>query len=170
MLSWFGRLTLRMIGVLLLMLVVELASFLAYREYGLNRLWWLPLSFGLVAFAGYDTVRRLPLVWGGVIGALLAGIGNVLEWPTGAWVADGRFQFPPEAEPLLIGTSLLIAVVVGAIVGAAAGAVARGRRRIRSRRTAMGKLAYEAYDEQPDPDGEVRPAIAIPMAEPRDRR
>ena len=41
-----------MSGILLLMLLAELAAFVLYREYGVNRLYWVPVSFALVALAG----------------------------------------------------------------------------------------------------------------------
>jgi hypothetical protein len=168
--TWIARFVVRMGGVLLLMLAVEFASFFLYREYGWNRLVWVPLMFALVAFAGYDTVRRLPLVWGGVVGAVLAGLANLLEWPIGSLVAYGAFEYPPEAEPVLVATSLAIAVMVGAIVGVVAGLLARRRRRHRARRSALGKLAYTAYDEPLAADDDVSSPIAVPMAERADRR
>jgi hypothetical protein len=168
--SSFLRLGIRLFGVLALMLLVELGSFLLYRERGLNRLFWVPLSFGLVAVAGFDTVKRLPLVWGALTGALLAGVTNLLSWLIGAWVMDGRFRLPEEAEPLLVATSLLMAATIGAIIGVAAGAVARGRRRQRSRRSALGKLAYTAFDEPRDEADEVAEAVSLPMSKTRDRR
>ena len=168
--SWIARFLTRMSGVLLLMIIVEFASYLLFREYGWNRLMWLPLSLGLVAFAGFDTVKRLPLVWGGVVGATLAGLVNLLEWPTGSFVADGAFEFPPEADPLLVATGLLIAVLVGAIVGVVAGLVARSRRRKRSRRSALGKLAYTAYDELLNLEDDVSDPVGIAAAERAERR
>lgn len=168
--SWFARFMARMLGILLAMMLVEFAAFLLYRDYGINRLYWVPVSFALVAFAGYDTVKRLPLVWGALVGATLACTANVLSWPTASLVQDGAFRFPPEAEPLLVGTSLLIAAIVGAIVGVVAGLAARNRRRHRSRRSALGKLAYQAYDEPMNPDDDVSSPVATPMAERADRR
>ena len=168
--SWFPRLMVRMGGIQLAMALVEFAAFLLYREQGINRLYWVPLSFALVAFAGYDTVKRLPLVWGAFVGAALAIAANLLSWPTGSLVADGVFRFPPEADPLLVGTSLLIAAIVGAIVGVVAGMAARSRRRQRSRRSALGKLAYQAYDEPMNPADDVSGPVATPMAERADRR
>ncbi len=168
--TWMLRFVVRMGAVLVLMLVVEFASFFLYQRYGWNRLIWVPLIFALVAFAGYDTVKRLPLVWGGVVGAALAGIVNLLEWPTGALVADGVFAYPPEADPLLVATSLVIALIVGAIVGVVAGLLARSRRRHRARRSAIGKLAYTAYDEPLNPDDDLTATIAMPMAERAERR
>lgn len=159
-----------MTGILLVMLLVELAAYVLYREYGVNRLYWVPVNLALVALSGYDTVKRLPLVWGAFIGAILASATNLLSWPTGSLVADGVFRFPPEADPLLVGTSLMIAAIVGAIVGVSAGVFARGRRRKRSRRSALGKLAYGAYDEPMDPTGAVSAPVAMPMAERADRR
>ena len=167
---WFIRLLARMSGILLLMLLVEFAAFVLYREYHVNRLYWVSVSFALVALAGYDTVKRLPLVWGAFIGAILASAANLLSWPTGSLVADGVFRFPPEAEPLLVGTSVMIAAIVGAIVGVGAGMFARGRRRKRSRRSALGKLAYGAYDEPMDPNDDVSTPLAMPMAERVDPR
>ncbi len=153
--SSFFRLSARMVLFLALMLLVEFVSFLLYRTWGVNRLFWYPASYGLVAFAGYATVKRLPLVWGAFAGALLAGVTSLCSWPVGSFVLDGVFRYPAEADPLLVGTGLLLAAIVGAIVGVAAGWVARDQRRQRSRRVAMSKLAYGAFDELPDPDDEV---------------
>ena len=146
MTPWIVRYGIRMGVLLLLMLLVEYVAFLLYRQYGLNRLWWLPVSFGLVALAGYDTVKRLPLVWGALTGAILAATDNLLSWPIGSFVADGELAFPPEADPLLVGTSLLLMSIIGAIVAVSAGLLARDRRRRRSRRSALSKLAYEVDD------------------------
>lgn len=166
----FLRFSIRMLGILMLMLLAESASFLLYRERGVARVLWVPVSFGLVALAGFDTVKRLPLVWGALVGALLAGLTNVLSWPIGSYILDGQLRLPEEAEPVLMVTSLLITAIVGAIVGVVAGMVARDRRRQRSRRSAISKLAYTAFDEPRDLAAEVPAApIAMPMADPRDR-
>ena len=168
--AWFIRFSVRMLGILSLMLLVEFTSYLLYRERGLARVFWVPLSFGLVGWAGFDTVKRLPLVWGALIGALLAGATSLLSWPIGSYVLNGQLRLPDEAEPLLIATSLLIAATVGAIVGVVAGVVARDRRRRRSRRSAISKLAYTAFDEPMDPAVELPSApIAMPMADGGDR-
>lgn len=145
--TWAARFLSRMLGLLLLMLLVEFAAFVLYREAGINRLLWLPISFGLVALGGYDTVKRMPLVWGALVGALLAGTANLLSWMIGALVMQGTLGLPDEAQPLLVASSLLIAAIVGGIVGVCAGMVARGRRRHRARRSAMKELAYTAFDE-----------------------
>lgn len=163
MMPWFVRFAARITGVLLVMLLVELIAFWLARDYGINRLFWVPVSFALVAFAGYDTVKRLPLVWGAVVGALLAGSANCVSWMIGSYVMDGEFRMPDEAEPLLLGTSVMMAAIIGGIVAVVAGLVARNRRRQRSRRSALGKLAYSAYDEPMDPNGEVSAPIAMPM-------
>lgn len=147
----------RLFGLLLLMLLVEFAGFLTYRDAGINRLLWLPLSFGLVALGGYDTVKRMPLVWGALVGALLAGTANLLSWVIGAFVMEGALGLPDEAEPLLLVSSLLIAAIVGGIVGVAAGMIARARRRHRARRSAMKHLGYTAFDE---------PAVELPSPSP----
>lgn len=167
--SWLARFSLRMAAVLALMLLVEFASFLLYREQGLMRLYWIPLSYGLVALAGYDTVKRLPLVWGAAIGALLAGVASVLSWPIGAFVLDGALAFPEEGDPLIVVTGVLVAAIVGAIVAVVAGMLARDRRRHRSRREALTKLAYTESGEPLDPDDTVHKPVAIPMAD-RDQR
>jgi hypothetical protein len=168
---WMARFSGKMAGVLALMVLVEFAAYLMYREMGVNRLLWIPVSFGLVAFAGFDTVRRLPLVWGAFVGGLLAALTNLLSWPIGAFVAEGQFRWPDEAEPMLVATSVLIAAVFGVITGFVAGNAARARRRQRQRRSALGKLAYSAFDE-PFDDVEVRDTspIAMPMAERAERR
>ncbi|MBC7843630.1 MAG: hypothetical protein H7099_15020 [Gemmatimonadaceae bacterium] len=168
--SWFIRLTLRMSALVVLMLVVEYLSYLLYREFGVARLFWYPVSCALVALGGYDTVKRLPLVWGALAGAVLAGVTSLVSWPLGSFVLDGALRYPEEADPLIVATGVLIAEIIGAIVAVAAGMVARERRRHRSRRSAISKLAYSAFDERLDPDDEVRPSIAIPMADRRERR
>jgi len=145
--SWAARFLARNVGLLLLMLLVEFAAFMVYREAGFNRLFWLPLSVGLVALGGYDTVTRMPLVWGALVGALLAGTTNMLSWFIGAFVMQGTFALPDEAEPILVVSSLIINATVGGIVGTAAGIFARGRRRHRARRSAIRKLAYTTFDE-----------------------
>jgi hypothetical protein len=170
LMAWFIRFSAKLAGVLALMLLVEFASFLLYRDRGVMRLLWLPLSYACVAFAGYDTVKRLPLIWGALVGAFLAGVTSLVSWQIGAFVMDGTFRMPEEADPLIVATGFFIAAIVGAIVASVAGMIARDRRRHRSRRTAMGKLAYTAFDESPDPDGESRPPIPLPMAERGDRR
>lgn len=160
---WALRYAARMIGYFMLMLLVEFAAFMLYRDHGINRLLWVPVSFGVVAFAGYDTVKRLPLIWGALIGALLAGATSFLSWMIGSFVAVGRFRMPPEAEPLLLGTTLLTASIVGAIVGVSAGMLARARRRQRSRRSAIKKLAYMAVDEPPDLPVESSESDSAPL-------
>ncbi len=170
MMPWFVRYSIRMGGILAVMLLVELAAFFLERDFGLNRLVWYPVSYGLVALAGYDTVKRLPLVWGALIGAVLAGTASLLSWPTGARVLDGSFAFPPEAEPLLVATALLMAAIIGAIIGVVAGMVARSRRRKRSRRSALAKLAYGAYDEPVDDVPSAPHPMPMPMAERAERR
>lgn len=168
--SWFLRLTLRMAALVVLMLVVEYLSYLLYRQVGVARLFWYPVSCALVALGGYDTVKRLPLVWGALAGAVLAGVTSVLSWPLGSFVLDGVLRFPEEADPLLVATGVLIAAIIGAIVAVAAGMVARDRRRHRSRRSAISKLAYSAFDEPLEQDDEIRPSIAMPMADRGERR
>ena len=168
--AWLIRLFGRMSGFLALMVLVEFLAFVLYREYGVNRLFALPISFSLVALAGYDTVRRLPLIWGAVFGALLAGADNLISWPIGSYVLDGSFRYPDEADPLIVGTSLLLAAVVGAIVAAMAGIVARNRRRHRSRRSALGKLAYTAFDEEPEFSASLSPQGTPPIADKSDGR
>lgn len=147
MTPWVARYLLRMFGIYGLMLLAELLSYWLRQAFGMPRLFWVPVSFALVAYAGYETVRRLPLVWGALSGAVLAGAANLVSWPLGSWVGGGALRFPDEAPPMLIVTSLLTAAIIGAIVGVSAGFVARGRRRHRARRSAIGKLAYTAYDE-----------------------
>lgn len=129
-----ARFLLRMFGLLLLMLLVEFVAFVLYRDAGMSRLPWVPVSVGLAALGGYDTVKRMPLVWGALAGALLAGITNLLSWVIGAVVLQGKLALPDEAEPLLVASSLLIAAIVGAIAGVVAGMLARARRRHRSMR------------------------------------
>ena len=145
--TWAARFLLRILGLLLLMLLVEFAAFMVYRDTGINRLLWLPLSVGLVALGGYDTVKRLPLVWGALVGALLAGTANMLSWYIGSFVMQGTFALPEEAEPVLVTGSLVIAATVGGLVGVAAGMIARGRRRRRARRSAIRTLEYSAFDD-----------------------
>jgi hypothetical protein len=146
--SWMLRFSVRMGAILALMLIAQLASFYLFREQGITRLAWYPVHYGLVALAGYDTVKRLPLVWGALVGALLSGITDLIAWPIGSFVLDGSYRVPDEADPLIVATSTLIAAVVGAIVGVTAGLLARDRRRQRSRRSAMGKLAYTVQDDE----------------------
>jgi hypothetical protein len=165
------RLCARIGGVLALMVLVEFLAFLLYREYGTNRLFGVPISFALVALAGYDTVKRLPLVWGAMVGGLLAGAASLISWPIGSYVLSGAFRYPDEADPLIVGTSLLMMAIVGGIIGVVAGLVARNRRRLRSRRSALGKLAYSAFDEPDadDPPHRTTPP-SIPLADRTERR
>ncbi|HYW49315.1 MAG TPA: hypothetical protein VE861_01845 [Gemmatimonadaceae bacterium] len=160
MTPWVARFSLRMFGILLGMLLTELLSYWLAFEYGVNRLVWVPLSFALVALAGYETVRRLPLVWGALIGGVLAGITNLLSWLIGSLVQNGRLAFPDEAPPLLLVTSLLMTTIIGSIVGVVSGMVARGRRRHRARRSAIKKLAYTAYDDATAREADVSQAPA----------
>ena len=146
MMPWFFRYMARMAGYVAAMLLVVWIGFVLYRR-GIDRVYWVPVNFGIVALAGYDTVKRLPLVWGALVGGLLAGIVDLCTWPLGSLAGQGMFVMPPEADPLLVITSLLIAVIVGAVVGGIAGVTARNRRRKRSRRSAVRKLAYSAFDE-----------------------
>ena len=98
MMPWFFRYFSRMLGVLAAMLFVEYITFVISREMGISRFFFLPISLGLVAFAGYDTVARLPLLWGSVIGGILYGITSVLSWEIGNYVLQGRWQLPDEAN------------------------------------------------------------------------
>ncbi len=147
MTPWLLRYSMRMLGLLGAMLVIEYVAYLLARESGVSRIYWVAPSFGIVALAGYDTVTRLPLIWGALVGGALAATVNVISWAVGALVLEGRFHFPDDAEPVLVLTSLLIALIVGAIVGGVAGAFARTRRRKRQRRSALNSLAYTAFDE-----------------------
>jgi gas vesicle protein len=145
---WIARFGMRMLMVLLVMLLVEFASFVFAIEYELNRLYWVPVSFLLVAYGGYDTVRRMPLIWGVIVGAVLAGSTSMLSLMVGSLVLEGRFRMPADVDPLLLFTTLLMTSVLGAIVGGAAGVLARARRRERARRSAIQKLSPVATDEQ----------------------
>ncbi len=158
MIPWFIRFSGRLLGILLLMLCIEIVAFYLERDQGISRLYWVPVSFAMVALAGYQTVQRLPLIWGTLAGVLLAGTTNVLSWIAGGFVNDGRVGFPPEADPMLVATGGLLGAVVGGIIGTFSGLVARGRRRKRSRRSALGTLGYAAFDERgvPDADPDVR--------------
>jgi len=144
------RFGLRMSAILGAMLLVEFASYFFASESGWNRVYWVPVSFLLVAYAGYDTVRRLPLVWGVVIGTVLSGTVSMVSLPIGSFVINGQFRLPAEAEPLLLTTTLLLSSLLGGITGGAAGVVARSRRRQRARRSAIRKLAYTAMDDRDD--------------------
>jgi hypothetical protein len=163
------RLLARSLFMLALLALIEFGAFLCYREFGWNRLYWVPASLAVIAFAGYDTVRRMPIIWGATVSGLLAGTTSVLSWMIAEWVMNGSFHMPPEAEPPLVGTTFLVMSIVGGIVGATAGTFARGRRRKRSRRSALGKLAYTAFDDDETADVEdpanYRAAIALPLAE-----
>lgn len=167
--TWVAPFLARILGVQLAMLLVEFAAFVVYREAGINRLLWLPLSLALVAFGGFDTVKRLPLVWGALVGAVLAGVANMLSWWIGSFVMQGTFALPDEADPVLVASSLTIAVMVGGLIGVGAGMVARSRRRQRSRRSAIKKLAYTAFDEPRAEAGESprSPMVQKPLSTPR---
>ncbi len=158
---WIARYGMRMLAVLLVMLVLEFASYYLAIESGINRLYWVPVSFALVAYGGYDTVRRMPLLWGVVVGAVLAGLTSMVSLLIGTYLVDGHLRMPAEADPLLLFTTLLMTSLIGAIIGGAAGVVARGRRRQRARRTAIRKLAYMATDEADDKTFELptRPSV-----------
>jgi len=136
-----------MFAVLLTMLLVECAAFFFAIGSGVDRLYWVPVSFGLVAYAGYDTVRRFPLIWGVVIGGVLAGGVSMVSLLIGSYLLDGHFRLPAEAEPLLVVTTLLMSSLLGGIVGGAAGVVARSRRRHSARRSALEKLAHVSTNE-----------------------
>jgi hypothetical protein len=167
------RLLTRAAIILAIMVMVEFAAFLFNRELGINRLYWVPVSLGLIAFAGYDTVRRMPMIWGATISGLLAGFTSVISWMVAEYVLHGSFSMPAEAEPPLVGTTFLVMAIVGGIVGVSAGTFARSRRRKRSRRSALGKLAYTAFDEDGEPyhdPSEFEATIAIPMANHTSRR
>ncbi len=154
MIPSFVRFAGRLLGILLLMQCVEVAAFFLDREEGVSRLYWVPLSYALVAWAGYETVKRFPLIWGTLVGVLLAGATNVLSWLAGGFVYDGRLGFPPEADPMLVATGGLLGAVVGGIIGTGAGLIARRRRRVRSRHEALGKLGHETFDENDEADME----------------
>ena len=164
MMPWFFRYFSRMLGVLAAMLFVEYITFVISRETGISRFYFLPLSLGLVAFAGYDTVARLPLLWGSVVGGTLYGITSILSWEIGNYVLRGRWELPDEAEPLLVLLTFAVTAIIGAIVGGVAGMVARNRRRARQRRSAIQKLAYSAFDEvgaTPEPVTPTRPMMPV---------
>ena len=155
-----------MSGLLLLMLLVECIAYVLYRDAGMSRLPWVPVSVGLAAFGGYDTVKRMPLIWGALAGALLAGITNLLSWVIGAVVLQGKFAMPDEAEPLLVASSLLIAAIGGSIAGVVAGLLARAHRRHRLRRAATRQLAQTAIDEPIESvEAPSRPCVEAPMAD-----
>ncbi len=168
---WVARYGVRMLSVMLAMLLVEFAAFFFAQEYAVNRILWVPVSYALVAYAGYDTVRRMPLLWGIVVSGTLAGIVNSVSWLIGSFVVEGRFRLPAEAEPLIFATSLLMATLIGAIIGGAAGFIARLRRRQRSRRSAIRKLSYTALDESPTAttDRATTPRATPPQDAPLDR-
>ncbi|MCC7053883.1 MAG: hypothetical protein IT355_11535 [Gemmatimonadaceae bacterium] len=167
MMPWFFRYSMRMVGILLMLLFVEYITFVFYRESGINRFFWLPLSVGFVALAGFDTVSRLPLIWGAFVGGLLFGLTSVISWEIGSFVLMGRFEFPAEAEPLLVLLTFALTSIIGAIIGGMAGLAARSRRRQRQRRSSIKKLAYSAFDEQHD---EQSDPPARPMMSSAERR
>jgi hypothetical protein len=169
---WIARYGLRMLAILMVMLLVEFASFFFALESGINRIYWVPVSFALVAYGGYDTVRRMPLVWGVVVGAVLAGTTSMLSLAIGTLLLEGKFRMPTEVDPLLLFTTLLMTSLIGAIVGGAAGVLARARRRDRARRTAIRKLSYMATDDVGDAIGDPpadidEPAPALDPSFPR---
>jgi gas vesicle protein len=88
------------------------------------------------------------LIWGVIVGAVLAGSTSMLSLMVGSLVLEGRFRMPADVDPLLLFTTLLMTSVLGAIVGGAAGVLARARRRERARRSAIQKLSPVATDEQ----------------------
>jgi len=90
MMPWFFRYIARMAGYLAAMLLVVWIGFVLYRQSGIDRVYWVPVNFGIVAVAGYDTVKRLPLVWGALVGGLVAGIVDLCTWPLGTLVGQGR--------------------------------------------------------------------------------
>ena len=161
---WVARYGVRMLSILLAMLLVEFAAFFFAHENNINRLLWVPVNYLLVAYAGYDTVRRMPLLWGVVVSGAMAGIVNSVSWLIGSFVVEGRFRMPAEAEPLLFATSLLMASVIGAIIGGAAGVIARTRRRQRARRSAIRKLSYTAMDDVPDVPDVMTERVGLPPA------
>lgn len=161
MMPWFMRYSAQMTGLQLLMLLLEFASFIFAREQGVNRFYWLPLSLVVVAVAGYITVRRMPLMWGGVAGAVLYAITSVLSWPIGEYVIEGKLGYPQEAEPVLVLTTMLLMAIVGAIFGVAAGAVARSRRRQRVRRAAMNKLAFGSFVAPGEGEDQLPPSMSV---------
>ena len=163
---WIARYGFRMLAIMLAMLLVEFAAFFFALENDVNRLRWVPLSYALVAYAGYDTVRRMPLLWGAVVSGALAGIVNTISWLIGSFVAEGRFRMPAEAEPLLVATSLLMASLIGAVIGGAAGLVARARRRQRSRRSAIRKLSYTTLDDDASTTSAVAAAVPVHPTQP----
>lgn len=167
--AWIVRFCLRVSGILMVMVLVEFLAFVLYREFGLTRVLAIPVNFALVGVAGYDTVKRLPLVWGALVGSVVAAATNLVSWPIGAYVLEGSFRYPDEADPLIVGTSLLLAAVIGAIVGVLAGVLARNRRRKRSRRSALGKLAYSPTAELDALTDEVASPAALPMADRQER-
>jgi hypothetical protein len=163
---WATRFGLRMSAILGTMLLVEFASYFFATESGWNRLYWVPVSFLLVAYAGYDTVRRLPLIWGVVVGVVLAGTVSMVSLLIGSYVIDGQFRLPAEAEPLLLATTLLLSSLLGGFIGGAAGVVARSRRRQRARRSAIRKLAYTAMDDPAEATPDIaRTAATEPLVD-----
>ena len=158
---WFVRFSAQMTGVLVVMVLVEFASFVFAREQGINRMYWVPLSLMAVAFSGYVTVRRLPLVWGGIVGAILAGLTTLFSWPLGSFVNDGRLSWPAEAEPVLVLSVMAIYAIFGAIIGVAAGMIARSKRRQRVRRAAMSKLAFGGFGPAAGGDDDMPPSMTV---------
>jgi hypothetical protein len=168
MMPWFSRYVVRMAGILCVMLFIEYITFVFYRSSGINRFVWLPVSLALVALAGFDTVSRLPLVWGAFSGGLLYGLTSIGSWVIGSWVLQGRWRFPDEAEPLLVALTFALTAVIGAVVGGTTGVIARGRRRARRRRSTIKTLAYSSFDA-PDAVVDV-PTPQRPMMPVSERR
>lgn len=137
MLPWSIRLTGVLVAVLGALLAVEVAAALVERRVPGSSLWWLPLSLGLLVWLGWYIVRRIPLAWGVLAGAILYGATCLLAFPVKHRLAGGPLAWPRDADALLVFTALVIQVLIGAAAGFAGGMLAHRRRRRRQRADAL---------------------------------
>jgi hypothetical protein len=154
------RLSVKLAGLFVVLLLVEFASYMATSNQPAMRVVFAPVFFAIIGVAAFITVKRVPLVWGASVAAAMGGILSLLTYPIGNLATRGSFAWPGE-DPLVVATGFTVTTTFSALVGFAAGMFARTRRRKRSRRSAMSKLVYAAYDE---PEQEEHEPVATPMA------
>jgi hypothetical protein len=156
------RLSVKLAGFFALLVLVEFASYMATSAQPTLRVLFAPVFFAIIGIAAFVTVKRVPLLWGAVVAGCMGGVMALLTYPIGNLAMRGSFAWPGE-DPLVVATGFTVTATFATLVGIGAGFLARNRRRSRSRRTAMGRLVYAAYDE-PVSDTDEREPVATPMA------
>ena len=141
MLPWSVRLVATLVLAFALLLGLEVAAAVVQARAGIAGLWFLPLSLGVCVAVGWYVVRRMPLAWGVLAGAVLYGLVSFAAFPLRYWLAYGSLAWPRDSDILIVGAAVVVQLLEGALAGFAGGWIARRRRRRRQHAEASAVLA-----------------------------